>query len=433
MWFRRRDPHPSLRGRLLAAVLAAIAFASLAQGIVAYRGALSTADAIFDSYLQEVARAVQGGQAPGVDLYEYSVRAWGPSGVEIYSSRGARVPDQPVIGFSDTEADGARWRVYQLRSGERTIQVAQNLDARQARARALALDAVLPTALLAPLLMLAVALLIRHTVAPVDRVRRQLAARRVDDLSPLPEEGLPREVAPLVEELNELLARAQRNIGAQQRFIADAAHELRSPLAALKLQAQALRRTGAGAPDDAVVRLNEGIDRLIALASQLLALARAEAEPVSRRDIVNLEAVCADVIAEFLPQAHARDIDMGLSHADAATVQGDADGLRMLVRNFVDNAVKYSPQGGRVDVSVLGGNAGATVCVEDNGPGIGEHQLQQALERFARLPGHDRVPGSGLGLSIAAAVARSHGAKLELGRSEKLGGLRACVHFPPPA
>src|SRR5690242_18019763 len=118
MWFRNPEPHPSLRRRLLGLVLAAIALASLAQGAVAYRGALRTADAIFDRYLQNVAHAVQEGETPGgVDLYEYSIRAWGPRGEEVYRGIGARLPDQPLIGFFDTTVDGVRYRVYRLRTG----------------------------------------------------------------------------------------------------------------------------------------------------------------------------------------------------------------------------------------------------------------------------------------------------------------------------
>jgi two-component system, OmpR family, sensor kinase len=432
MWFHASE-HPSLRRRLLVVVLAAIALASLAQGVVAYRGALRTADAIFDRYLENLAQAVQGGETPGgVDLYEYSIRAWGPGGVQVYRGL-ARVPDQPVIGFSDTTVDGARFRVYQLRAAGRTIQVAQDLDARQARARSLAVDAVLPLALLAPVLMLAVWLLIERSVAPIERVRQQVATRRAEDLSPLAEQGLPQEIVPLVGELNQLLGRARQNLQAQQRFIADAAHELRSPLAALKLQAQALSRSDGPARDAAIVRLNQGIERLITLASQLLALARAEAATAARREPVDLEALCRDGVAELLPLAHARDIDLGLTHSEAASVQGDLESLRMLVRNLLDNAVKYSPEGGKVDISIRREPAAAVLCVEDSGPGIADEQRRLALEPFARLPGQERVPGSGLGLAIVAAVAHSHGAQLELEHSRQLGGLLARVRFPAAA
>ncbi|TFY97186.1 ATP-binding protein [Ramlibacter humi] len=431
MWFRAGDGHPSLRRRLAGLVLAAIALASLVQGVIAYRGALGAADAIFDRYLENLAQAVvQQGQAPGsVDLFEYSIRTWGPNGPEVLQGHAARIPEQPVIGFSDTEVEGVRYRVYRLRTADRTIQVAQDLDARDSRARAMALDAVLPTALLAPLLMLAVWLLMNHSIAPLERVRRQVSRRAPEDLSPLPETGLPQEVLPLVRELNQLFGRARENLHAQQRFVADAAHELRSPLTALKLQAQGLRRSG-GNDEAAVTRLNEGIDRLIALASQLLALARAESGGAPRREAVDLEQVCREVMGDVLPQAQARDIDVGLSQREAAVIQGDPDTLPMLVRNLLDNAVKYAPQGGRVDISIQRSATGVSLCVEDNGPGIPEDQRAQALERFARLPGSGTAQGSGLGLAIVAAVSRSHGARLALDHGTRLGGLLACVTFP---
>lgn len=425
---------PSLRRRLLGLVLAAIAIASLAQGVIAYRAALRTADAIFDQYLQNLAQAVQDGDTPShVDLYEYSIRIWGPGGVDVYRGLQTRVPEQAVVGFSDVKVDGVRYRVYRLRTADRAVQVAQDLDARQARANGLAREALLPTAVLAPLLMLAVWFLIARTIAPVERVRRQVAARRAEDLSPLPDEDLPEEIAPLFAELNALFDRARQNLDVQRRFIGDAAHELRSPLTALKLQAQALRRTTGPEREATIARMDEGIERLIMLAAQLLALARAESALATRREAVDLQALCRECLEELLPQAHARDIDAGFSRSEPAMAHGDPDSLRMLVRNLIENAVKYSPPHGSVDIGIGRETGAAVLCVEDSGPGIPEAQRAQALERFSRLPAQHAIAGSGLGLSIVSAVARNHGAQLELDHSPRLGGLLARVRFPAAA
>jgi two-component system OmpR family sensor kinase len=289
--------------------------------------------------------------------------------------------------------------------------------------------------LLAPLLMLSVWWLIERALAPVQRVRKQVAARPANDLSPLPTSGLPEEVLPLVAEINLLFERLQRARSAQQQFIADAAHELRSPLTALKLQAQALRRTTDGqARHNAIERLNEGMERAIELSGQLLSLAREEAgDSMPRLEEVNLEELAREAVAEVLPQAQARGIDVGLEPGPPARVQGQRQPLHVLLRNLLDNAIKYTPQGGRVDISIEPREDGAALlAVDDSGPGIAESEYRRVFDRFYRVPGSD-APGSGLGLAIVKAVAERHRASVELSRSARLGGLRVAVGFPPRA
>jgi two-component system OmpR family sensor kinase len=425
----------SLRRRLLGLVLAAIALASLLQASSTYRTALQQADTMFDYHLQELARSVHGGvpvaAGTGTSPYDFQVQIWGPDGAQIFRSNGATLPSRAVLGFSDLSIGGARYRVYSLQTPEHTIQVAQDLDARQARARRLALRAALPVALLGPLLMLAVGWLINRSLAPVERMRRQVATRRADDLSPLPAAGLPQEVLPLVEELNLLFGRVRLALAAHQQFVADAAHELRSPLTALKLQAQALRR----APDDtsrqaAVARLNDGIDRTIQLVSQLLTLAREEGEraPEARWQRIDLQDLARRAAADVLPQAQAKRIDVGLVTADPVWVQAQADALHILLRNLLDNAVKYSPEGGQVDVSLVA-QPQPTLTVEDSGPGIAQAERERVFDRFYRVAGSE-VAGSGLGLAIVKAIAARHGGTVQLSRSQRLGGLKAVVLFP---
>jgi two-component system, OmpR family, sensor kinase len=429
-------PAHSLRRRLLWLVLATIAFASVLQASSAYRTALAQADAMFDAHLQEVARSVRGGMpvAPGEDGAEmdFLVQIWGPDGRQIFSSR-PDLPAQAVLGFSDIRVAGGRFRVYSLQTPQQTVQIAQDLDAREARARALALRAVLPVALLAPLLMAAVGWMINRSLAPVERMRRQVARRAAGDLSPLPDGELPEEVLPLVQELNLLFGRVRTAFVAQQQFVADAAHELRSPLTALKLQAQALRRT----PDDAtreaaITRLNDGIDRAIQLLGQLLVLAREEGESAAggRWQPVPLQDLAREVLGEVLPQAQARRIDLGAASAEPVTLHGQREGLHILLRNLVDNAVKYTPEGGQVDVSVLAEGGAARIVVEDSGPGIPEAERGRVFDRFYRVAG-STAAGSGLGLAIVQTIAQRHGATVELTQSQRLGGLRVDVRFPP--
>jgi two-component system, OmpR family, sensor kinase len=431
---RGNAPVHSLRRRLLWLVLAAIAFASVLQASSTYRTALQQADAMFDYHLQEVARSVHGGVpfAPGEDQYDFFVQIWGPDGAQIFRSRGAALPSQAVLGFSDTTFNGVRYRVYSLLTPEHTVQIAQDLDARQARAQSLALRAVLPIALLAPLLMMAVGWLISRSLAPVERMRKQVAGRAADDLSPLPDAGLPLEVLPLVRELNLLFERVRRAFSAQQEFVADAAHELRSPLTALKLQAQALRRAHDDASREAAIaRLNDGIDRAIQLMGQLLVLARedGEAGAPGRVQQLDLQEVARQAVADVLPQAQAKRIDIGLASAEPSLlVRGQAEPLHIMLRNLLDNAVKYTPEDGQVDISLAMLEGAPVLAVEDSGPGIPETERERVFDRFYRAA-DVRAPGSGLGLAIVKAIAGRHGATVRLGRSDKLGGLKAEVRF----
>jgi two-component system OmpR family sensor kinase len=425
---------PSLRRRMLWLVLAMIGIVSILQATSAYRSALLEADRMFDYHLQEVARSVHGGLpfSPGSSEMEFSVRIWSPDGTEVYRSGAREMPSQAVLGFSDALVDGVRFRIYSLRTPENTIQIAQDLDARSQRARSIAWRAILPIILLAPMLMLAVWWLIEHALSPVQRMRKQVAARAANDLSPLPTQGVPEEVLPLVSEINLLFGRLQRARAAQQQFIADAAHELRSPLTALKLQSQALRKPmDDTARHAALERLDEGMERAIELSGQLLSLAREEAgEPMSHFEDVDLEQLAREVVAEVLPQAQVRAIDLGLASGAALAVPGQRQALHVLLRNLLDNAIKYTPPHGTVDLRIeREADGGAELVVEDSGPGIAEEERDRVFDRFYRVPGGD-APGSGLGLAIVKAVAERHHARIELGRSQRLGGLRVAVRFP---
>ena len=433
----------SLKGRLLAFLLAAVLLVTLMLAATSYRGALREADAMFDHYLQQTANSLRGAAPLGIapeafdsgDGFELYIQIWGPDGVQLYRSARSALPPRAVLGFSDVRVEGSRYRVYSVQNRFQTVQIAQDMDAREARARAMAWRATWPLALMAPLLMLAVAWVIRRSLAPVQRMRRQVASRAADDLSPLETQGLPDEVRPLVQELNLLFDRVQQAFEAQKSFVADAAHELRSPLTALKLQAHALGRAGDEAARDAAVqRLNQGIDRAIALVEQMLVLARQEAQAGQGQAArpVDLQALVRDGITAVLPQAQARGIDLGVLEGVPVVVPGHPDSLAVLLRNLLDNAIKYSPAQGQVDVGLHQQGGTASLVVEDSGPGIPEVERARVLDRFYRVPDAP-ARGSGLGLAIVKTIADQHGATLLLGVSERLGGLRVEVRFPAMA
>jgi two-component system OmpR family sensor kinase len=408
----------SLRMRLLVFLLAAIVLAGAVQGALAYRGALDEADALFDYHMQQTALALRSGLpvdaqglGPGLDPedenHEFIVQVWTNEGLRIFESAvGAALPQIAVLGFANVQARGGTYRVFSMQTRSQVIQVAQNMAARRDMARSLAL----------------------RTLAPVERVRRQLAKRQADDLSPVSDAQLPDEVQPLVSELNLLFERVQHAFEAQQHFVADAAHELRSPLAALRLQLQGLQRAGDDAARAAAIeRLSAGIERATRLVEQLLTLARQEAS-TAVNDPVDLRATAQLALADVAPAAQARSMDVGLLESDAATVTGNAEALRMLARNLLDNAIKYSPPGGQVDLQVRREGDHAVLTVEDSGPGIAPEHRERAMQRFVRVTA-DGALGSGLGLAIVQAIAQGHGATVALDSSARLGGLRVTVRF----
>ena len=434
----------SLRARLLWFVLLPILLVTIIQAITAYRGALQQADAMFDDHLQQVARSMRRSVEMGVPLsmpleegtgddaaFDLYVQIWGQDGTQLFRSNRSALPPRAVLGFSDVKANGNRYRVYSLQTPLQTVQIAQDLSARTARAQALALKAVLPFALLTPLLMLAVWWVINRSLAPIERARRQVAQRAADDFSPLTSHDLPHEVRPLVDELNLLFGRVQNAFDTQKNFVADAAHELRSPLTALKLQAQALRRTDTAdespaTREAAITRLNQGIDRTIRLVEQLLILAREETssgtpafEPVDLMDSVRL------AVADMLAQAQLKQIDLGLVKSEPAWVRGQPEALRMALRNLLDNAIKYTPAGGQIDISIEVVNGQALLAVDDSGPGISPDARPRVFDRFFRAGNVLAETGSGLGLAIVKTIADRHGATLRLDQSAGLGGLRA--------
>ena len=435
----------SLRTRLLVFLLAAIVLAGAVQGALAYRGALAEADALFDYHMQQTALALRAGlpvgaqgmgtaPAPEDENHEFIVQVWTNEGLRIFESAvGAALPQIAVLGFTNVQARGGTYRVFSLQTRSQVIQVAQNMAARRGMARSLALRTLAPLAFMAPLLVLAVWWGVSRSLAPVERVRSQLAQRQADDLSPVSDAELPDEVQPLVSELNLLFERVQRAFDAQQHFVADAAHELRSPLAALRLQLQGLQRAnGDAARAAAIERLSAGIDRATRLVEQLLALARQEAGTAATEP-VDLRAVAQLALADAAPAAQACRMDMGLLDSAPATVPGNAEALRMLVRNLLDNAIKYTPPGGQVDAQVRVDNGQAVLTVEDSGPGIAPEHRERVVQRFVRETtgsAADGAPGSGLGLAIVQAIAQAHGATVALDAAPRLGGLRVTVRWP---
>jgi two-component system OmpR family sensor kinase/two-component system sensor histidine kinase QseC len=429
----------SLRGRLLLFLLTLAAAAAAVVATVSYRSVLAETDAIFDYQLRQMALSLrdQGAIAEAEraaledPAFDYVVQVWTSDGAVTYSShRRPGLPRSAVLGFAEVDFDGRRWRVFSTTSRGRVIQVAQPLAVRQRLAAAAAWRSVVPLAIAAPLVALGVGWLVGLSLAPLRRLVAAVQARDAESMTPLPLAGLPSELAPLGSALNALLARLRGSFAAQRSFVADAAHELRSPLTALKLQVDLVRR----APDEAarqqaLQELGQGTERMQRLVEQLLALARAE--PGGAEDALqDLDVVepVRQATADTIPLAVASGVELELDAPPAEQARADAAALRMLARNLIDNAVRHAGRNGRVRVQVAAGDGGVILRVDDSGPGIPAAERARVFDRFYRRDG-ESTAGSGLGLAIVRAIAERHGAAVRLDDSP-LGGLRAEVVLP---
>jgi two-component system, OmpR family, sensor kinase len=430
----------SIRARLLAWLFAGVVFIGAAGGGIVYRNALAEADAFFDYHLRQTALLLRdepveyvAPQIPANDAaYDFVVQVWTLDGVRIYLSRPHSVlPNITTLGFSTVTTSEGLWRVYGAQAMTKVIQVAQPMRVRKEQAVDLALKTLRPFALLLPVLGFLIWIAVGRALQPLQRLTTLVKARRVDALDPLPNERLPDEVRPLVDALNDLLVRLGVALDRERAFMADAAHELRTPLTALHLQMGTLSRAANEAErNDAMEKLSAGMQRAIRLVEQMLSLARQEPRVEPTRAPVPLADIARDVVAELVPLADAKQIDLGISNSQPVVVMGDPDALRTLTRNLVDNAVRYTPAGGRVDVSVEnGGDSGQTLLkIVDNGPGIPPEERSRVLDRFYRRPGTS-PPGSGLGMAIVKAIADTHGATLELDAGPDGTGLAVSVRF----
>ncbi|SBT07429.1 Integral membrane sensor signal transduction histidine kinase [Candidatus Accumulibacter aalborgensis] len=433
----------SIRRQLLVALLSAMTLTTLLGALATYKTARDEATAMFDYQLRQLALSFRDQQVQDVrrrevtideDAQDFSIQIWRPDGTRIYLSHPRReLPHQAPIGFATVNTDHGKWRVFGLQQGGQTIQVAQLVQVRDHLALAAALRTVAPFLLMLPMLGVLIWVMVGRGLRPLAAVARAVTTRTAVALDPLPDNRVPAEVVPLVLSLNDLLARLKRALDAQREFIADAAHELRTPLAALSLQLQLAER----APDalsraDAFAELKRGVERATHAVQQLLTLARQEPGGGDRPTMpVRLDDLVASVIVDHQPLAEARRIDLGMvPTGQLAVVDGDQDALRILLANLVSNAVRYTPPGGKIDVAIGEDNAAPFVEVCDSGPGIPLEERERVFDRFYRRAQSDE-PGSGLGLAIVKTIAERHQARVLLGDAG-LGGLRARVQFGRP-
>jgi signal transduction histidine kinase len=429
----------SIRGRLLLWQISALMLTGLLVSGITYILAWDAFNQLRDYGLEQIAysvvrHGVQYDDDEDVrnDRGQFVSQIWTADKKLFYSSIEDNGPPLQTPGLHVIGWKGNEWRIYSLQEGGLTIQVATTAASRARRFASIAPWLLIPLVVLVLVLGLLIRAAVGRALAPLEQVRAEIGQRGVMSLHALDAKGLPDEVAPLVGALNELLVNLDHALIAQRRFIADAAHELRSPLTAVKLQAQiASRSNSASEREAALAQLSGGVDRASHLIEQLLDMARLEpsAQQITFAPIA-LDALLKQVVANFSTQAEARDIDLGVNSCAAVAIIGEINSLRMLLSNLVDNALRYSPTGGRVDVDLAVDEAASTavLSVSDSGPGIPAAERERVFERFYRLAGSE-TPGSGLGLAIVRQVANLHGGHVELDTAPA-GGLLVRVRLP---
>ncbi|MGS5086402.1 ATP-binding protein [Hydrogenophaga sp. A37] len=434
----------SIRARLLLWLISSVLITTLVVGFLTARLTWSGFNNVRDLGLEQIAQTVMRHDeaAPELpppvitsqtladeDLDQFVSQIWDRSGRLVYSSLADVGPPLQPPGHHIVTWQGQSWRLYALPSELRTVQIAITTKIRRRHFYSLTPWLMVPLSLLVVTLGLLTNAGVNRALRPLEDLRHDLSQRSPEDLKSVNAVGLPDEIAPLADTLNQLLERVDQLITNQKRFLADAAHELNTPLAAIKLQAQLARRLGPAEWPSALDELDAGIERATRLSSQLLQLARLE--PGARQPLlgpVQLDDILREAVSAFSARAEHLGCDLGLAGASAVSLHGDPHALRTLVDNLIDNALNHATAPVRIDVSLRADTHWAVLEVSDTGLGIAPADRQRVMERFVRLaPGDGK--GSGLGLSIVREIAELHGALVELDDTPG-GGLTVRVRLP---
>jgi two-component system sensor histidine kinase QseC len=444
----------SLRARVLGGVLLAVTLVWIGVAATGWLRIRHETEELFDAHLAQAAAVLvallsDGGEDEGDDreleiehapeLHHYArnvaFQVWeGGRDLRVHSHNAPRQRLADLEkGFSDVTIEGTRWRVFSTWAfeGRALVQVGERIDARGAVGAQIAWHLLPPLVVALPLLAIALSLAVGRALRPLRVLADAVADRDPRRLEPVPATGVPSEVGPIVERLNELFTRIDASLERERAFTADAAHELRTPLAAIRAQAEVARASADDAERRrALDQVIAGCDRAARLSDQLLTLARLESgEWQGRFAPCDLAAIAREVVAELAQAAHSRGVALVLDVPAPMPTRGDAALLYVLIRNLVDNAVRYGASGGSVRVALEREARGVALCVEDQGPGIAQAERAHVLGRFHRGLGTSET-GAGLGLAIAQRISTLHGASLSLAAGAGGRGLIAAVHFP---
>jgi two-component system, OmpR family, sensor histidine kinase QseC len=445
----------SLQGRLLALLLPGLVLLWVAVAVVSYIETQHELEELLDSHLAQAAallvlqhlaeleeqeeeehhgRTVQAPAAQGYAT-RTAFQVWHKGSLSLRSSN---APSAPMAthqsGFATLRLSGEKWRVFATRGAERDVlvYVGEQMDSRDDILEAVLRSLLVPAALALPLLALAGWWSVRRGLAPLRQLSGQLRRRQPQALQPVAMDQAPAEMAPLVDALNQLFGRIAVLIDGERRFTADAAHELRTPIAAIRAQAQvALGAAADGERRHALAQTLAGCDRATHLVQQLLTLSRLEGQAAvgAGSPVVDLAVLARQVAADLGRGALAHGQQLELDAPLPCPVRADEALLGVLLRNLLDNALRYSPDGASVRLTLAHGPEGTRLQLEDSGPGLAEADQLRLGERFFRVLGTG-MDGSGLGWSIVRRIAATQGASISTGRSASLGGLAVTVQWP---
>lgn len=361
---------------------------------------------------------------------ELFVDIWAYDDLDELKNNSLLVPQVKKAGFYQHETETGMWYTYVLPTQKYQVQISQNQRVRQVLALELAGSMVLPFLLIMPLVILVIFWIIRRGLKPLNDMKNQLAQRNSYELSHIDDDHYPIELLPAIHEINYLFDRISRAQQEQKQFIADAAHELRTPITALNLQTKILLRDFP--ENSALLNLSKGLARIQHLVSQLLALAKQDTalHTSEKPKKFLLNDVALSCVEQLMNLAMEKDLDLGFERNDEIIIYGFEPTLHSIIYNLIDNAIKYTPMSGVINISVYSeNNTEALICIEDSGPGIPKEHYDSVLKRFYRVHHHLEV-GSGLGLSIVQKATQRLGGILFFGQSETLGGLKVTIQLP---
>ncbi|MGZ5050084.1 MAG: ATP-binding protein [Methylobacter sp.] len=340
-------------------------------------------------------------------------------------------------GFSETKIDNHLWHVFSISSSndEYIIHVGQKEEIRAELTDEISAQLVMQFLVGLPILGIVIWIIVGHALKPLNRLEIALSRREASFLKPLSSKKLPKEIIPVVNEINNLFAQLEQAFEHERRFTADASHELRTPLAGLLTQAQvAMRTNDETVRYQALKRIEQAVNRMTYMVQQLLTFSRIESgtEFLAKETTV-LSREVMRIIAELDPEAHKKRIHMEYDETNAVPIVGNTLLIGIMIRNIIDNAIKYTPANGMIKVGLTGTDSQLQLCVEDSGPGIAPEQYENSLKRFHRcVETASKAQGTGLGFSIVQRIAAIHNADLVLASSEELGGLKVTVIFKLP-
>lgn len=430
----------SVRRYLISVLIALLVLTSFLAALQSYRLSAERARDLFDQDLQLVAASIlQHYQSDADDIADGMAVQLFHQGTLLYRSRQApHVPIAVTEGFSEQNFTGKRWRVFAQYRADWQIIVAQPLQQRLQLADEVITASIYPIVLSLPLQALLIWLVVSRALKPLNELSHELTSRKANELSPIALSQLPKELQPVLNSTNHLFERLSSAFAREKRFASDVAHELRTPLSVLEITLHnAMTRwqqQGLSETDESMQALRAGVERMRQLIEQIMLLNRTHPDHFqAKTTTLDWVALCREVVADWYSQLERKQQQISIEGDDHLELKADEFALRLMVSNLLGNAIKYTPEGGQIKLTLSHSDKTATLAVADSGPGIPEQEYEQVFNRFYRVGG-DRhqsgAPGSGLGLAIVKEIVMLHRGTISLAKSEFITGLSVKVELP---